>query len=287
VVNNNVAAVGLTKDFPLTVASSSPGLWNGLLGARIVIWNAGNTALASVAGNGTVTASVSKLTFNTATYQVTVTLTYNVANADTGTDFTGMNLFFETGGPGAEMWGIDAWSAVNAATASWFNIPPPQYDLWQGNQVNIAGSLRFADIVQACGIAQNFGILSGPLCCVVSPKIFANVMTEQAALRRYGAERVDSEFQNGSKKLVFNTGAGECEILAHPTQKLGLAHIFCPAEGKRIGATDVTFITRGAGGEQLILESATAPASEMRSYSLTELFFEQPRHNVQLNGITG
>jgi hypothetical protein len=287
VVNNNVAAVGLTKDFPLTVQSSSPGLWNGLLGSRIVMWNSGLTALQSVAGNGTVTASVSKLTFNTATYQVTVTLTYNVANADTATDFTGSNLFFETGGPGAEMNGIDGWASVTTATASWYNIPPPQFDLWCANQVPVNGALRFADIVAACGIAQNFGILSGPLCCTINPKIFANVMTEQAALRRYGAERVDSEFQNGSKKLVFNTGAGECEILAHPIQKLGLAHIFCPAEGKRIGATDVTFITRGAGGEQLILESATAPASEMRSYSLTESFFEQPRHLVQLTGITG
>ena len=101
------------------------------------------------------------------------------------------------------------------------------------------------------------------------------------------AEKVDNEFMNGAKKLVFNTGAGEVELLAHPAQKVGLAHVLCPDEGNRIGASDVDFITRGGGGEQLILESATAPASEMRSYSLTELFFEQPRHLVCGSGITG
>ena len=288
-IDSNAAAVSLTRAYTLTTATSSPGVWNGLLGSRIVFWKSDYSALDSLAGNGVITASVSGMTFDASTYQVVVTLTYNTSsgNTDLTTDFTGDQVFFETGGPGNEMNGIDGWAQVSSTSSSWFNIAPGTYDLWRGNQIAVGGSLRFANIVQGCALAQNYGILSGPLLCVVSPLIFSNVMTEQAALRRYGAEKVDNEFQNGAKKLVFNTGAGEVELMGHPMQKVGLAHICCPEEGKRIGASDITFITRGGGGEQLILESATAPASEMRSYSLTELFFEQPRHNVVLTGITG
>lgn len=289
VIESNAAAVSLNRAYTLTTATSSPGLWNGLLASRIVFWNAGNTALTSLAGNGTITASVYSVSINTTTYQVTVTLAYNTSsgNTDLTTDFTGCNVFFETAGPGNEPWGIDSWSNVSSSTTSWFNIAPTQFELWQGNQVNIAGNYRLSNVISSCGIAQNFGMLSGPLLCIVSPLVFANMITEQAALRRYDVERLPNEFQNGARKLRFNTGAGEVEVLAHPVQKVGLAHICCPNEGKRIGSTDFTFITRNSGNDQLILESATAPASEMRSYSLTEHFFEQPRHLVRNYGITG
>lgn len=286
--STNAAANGLTRAYTITTATSSPGIWNGLLNARVVFWKNDYSALDSLAGNGTIYAYVSAISINASTSQVTLTLTYNTSsgNTDLTTNFSNDQIFFETAGPGSEPNGLDQWSSLTNTSATFANIAPASYELWQANQYAVSGPMKFRNVLETCAVVSSYGILSGPLCVVVHPLTFAGLMTEQAALRRYAAERVKAEFQNGAEKLVFSTGVAEVEVLSHPMQKMGLAHLFCHNEGKRIGSTDMTFITRGEGKERLILESATGPASEMRTYSLTEHFFEQPRHLVQLTGIT-
>ena len=110
--------------------------------------------------------------------------------------------------------------------------------------------------------------------------------TDIAALRQYDSSYKSSKAEAGVRGITFNTSVGEIEILPHPLQCDGKIQIFCPSEALRVGSTDITFIQRGSGGEKLILESATTPAGEMRTMSNQALFIEQPRHVVELSGIT-
>lgn len=124
------------------------------------------------------------------------------------------------------------------------------------------------------------------LCAVVSLKAFSVLNTDLAALRQFDSSYKTSNAQQGVSGITFNTSVGELEILPHPLQCDGKIQIFCPSEALRVGSTDITFIQRGNGGEKLILESATTPAGEMRTMSNQALFLEQPRHLVELSGIT-
>ena len=92
--------------------------------------------------------------------------------------------------------------------------------------------------------------------------------------------------ETGFQSLTYNGPTGPLEILSHAFQKDGQAHIIVEEEIRRIGASDLDFVSRGSNGEKLILEVADSPASEMRLQSHQAIFSEAPRHMVLLDGIT-
>ena len=124
------------------------------------------------------------------------------------------------------------------------------------------------------------------LIAVISPRAFEVINSDVAALRQYDVSYSPAKAENGSSALKFNGQTGPIEIMPHAFQKDGLAHMFCPNEALRVGASDISFITRQGSEDKLILESSTVAASEMRAYSNQALFLAQPRHSVRMAGIT-
>jgi hypothetical protein len=139
-------------------------------------------------------------------------------------------------------------------------------------------------LLEALATPVAFGA-EGDYLAVVSPKAFEVLNTDLAALRM-----LDSSYgkkgQNGFGSITYYFQNGTLEIMAHPLQKDGLCHVFNPAEAKRIGATDLTFITRRGSEDALILELAGSSGAEMRCYVNQALFIEAPRRTSVLAGIT-
>ncbi len=181
------------------------------------------------------------------------------------------------------MAGLSAWANMSG---TWAGIAASTYDLWNANIYSTStGVISFGKLVEAAEMVGAYGTVD-KLVAVTSLKAFSVLNTDIAALRQYDSSYKTSKGEAGVQGITFNTSVGEIEILPHPLQCDGKIQIFCPSEALRVGSTDVTFIQRGSGGEKLILESATTPAGEMRTMSNQALFIEQPRHLVEMSGIT-
>lgn len=267
-------ANGASRAIVLTDASWAAGIWAGEIGATLDLY--------TTAGVKTNANTVTITGINTATKTITVSVT----GADQTLDLTTCPvIFFETASPTSEMAGLSLIAGLNSSSSTLFNISPASYDLWQGNQVGSVGTLTFAKLESALSGPATYG-LQGRAVAVVSPKAFAALGSDLAALRMYDTSYSTELAKNGSKNLAYYTQTGELEIMAHPFQKDGQIVVFVPDETSRVGAQDVDFITRSGNEQKLILESSTSAASEMRCYSNQSVFVSMPRHMVLLTGVT-
>lgn len=267
----------------ITDASWSTGCWAGMVGALIDVYRSDLTSIQTA--NQNTQSIVCKVTAID-TVAKTVKLDYPVARVG----WVANDVLFFAGGKGGtastELAGLDVITRLNASSSAFQNIDPAVYDLWRGNQYSTStGVLSFAKLLEAAGLAASYGLMD-ELVAVISPKAFEVLNSDIAALRQYDVSYKPAQGENGTSGLRFHAQTGIVEVMPHAFQKDGLAHLFAPNESLRVGATDVSFITRQGSEDKLILESSTTAASEMRAYSNQSLFCAQPRHTVLMDGIT-
>lgn len=278
----------------VTDAEWSTGMWAGMVGAYVDVFQSGGTAREANNINTGVTSGATGWcrVSSVDNASKTVTLNYGATMTVAANDV----LMFANGGNGTsvtltttranEMAGLDLITGLNAASGTFQNIATGTYDLWRANQYSSStGVLSFPKLLEAAGLAASYGLMD-ELVAVISPRAFEVLNSDVAALRQYDVSYSPAKAENGASKLVFNGQTGPIEVLSHPFQKDGLAHLFCPNEALRVGASDVGFITRQGSEDKLILESSTVAASEMRAYSNQALFVSQPRHTVRMAGLT-
>lgn len=154
-----------------------------------------------------------------------------------------------------------AWN-VAAGIHKWFSntgsiagIDASTNTVWSPNVIAV-GSLpiTFDQILRLSNRLLSRGMV-GKLLCVLTPRSWSDNMADMsAAVRRTPSEK---KYVLGAEAISFHTGTGEVEIIAHPYQKEGYAHVapLMPTkpEGytkeeldtapiRRIGATDLTFV---------------------------------------------
>ena len=273
----------------ITDAEWSTGIWAGMVGAYVDVYQSDLVTVRQATNVNTgVTSGTTGWCRVSAVDQANKTVTLNYGTARSGWA-AGDVLFFSAGNSvtslASEMAGLDAITRLSASSSTFQNINPATYDLWRANQYSTAtGTLSFAKLLEAAGLVASFGE-TDLLCAVISPRAYEVINSDIAALRQYDVSYSKDTNSNGSAKLKFVSQVGELEIMPHAFQKDGLCHMFAPAEALRVGATDISFITRQGSEDKLILESSTAAASEMRCYSNQGLLVTQPRHTVLMAGI--
>ena len=270
----SVAGSGTTRTWVLTEASWAAGIWGGAKNMTLDVF-AANYSGTKV--NSTAKVIVTNVAIDTRTLTV----------SGNGTDLTaitaGMQIFPETASPTNEFAGIDA---IIRNTGTLFNIDASAYELWKGHVISNVGRISMTQVLAGVARGVEMGLEEDVL-CIVSPKAFEVLNDDVAALRKYDSSYEVKEGVNGVENIRYHGQSGTVEIMPHLFQKDGMAHIIPPNEWKRIGATDLTFITRGANGEEkLILELPNSPYSEMRCYFNGAYFSEAPAHCVVLDGIT-
>lgn len=271
---SSVSGASTTRAWVITDASWSAGIWAGMVGATLDVMTAAATGAKRNSNAAVVVVSVDMA-------NKTVNVSGN--STDLGNIVANDVIFFETHSSTTEFAGLDL---ITRNTGSLFGIDASTYDLWGGNVYSTStGVLSMAKVLEGMSLAASFG-LDQDATLVVSPKCYEVLNADLAALRMFDGSYSESKATNGFATLKYVGQTGSLEILPHPMQKDGLAHLFCPAEAKRIGATDLTFIKRHGTNEALILENSTTAGAEMRVYSHQALFAEAPRHTVVFDGIT-
>jgi len=256
------ATVSAAADTLLTITTSewAPGIWAGAEGMPIEIRNAA----------GTVSRGVSTV------YSVDfLAQTVTTVNAIPGVVAT--DVIWHKGAYGNEFPGIQ--KILTMTTGTLFNINVAEYNLFRGNQYDAsAGALSFTKITQATERAMEKG-LDGKAVCYCNPRGWTNMMSDQAALRKYDGSYKVSVAENGSEKLIFNTLTGAIEIEASIYIKQGYAFILAMDEWCRVGSSDVTF-KRPSQGDEFFRDLSDAAGYELRLWSDQALFTSAPGRNT-------
>jgi len=235
----------------IQTAEWAPGIWAGAEGMPIEIRD---TTGATIRGESTV------VSVNMETRVVTLQSTISgVVSGD---------VIWHKGAYGNEFIGIHK---ILTTSGTLFGINNSTYNLFKGNEYSASsGALTFAKLNLAASRAVEKG-LEGKLVCLINVRAWANLLNDQAALRKYDSSYSKSKLENRSEALTFYAQNGELQITPSIYVKEGYAYMLSVDEWSRVGSTDMTF-KRPGQGEQFFRDLDSAAGYELRLYSDQAVF---------------
>ncbi len=257
-----LAAAASSTTIAIPAAQWAPGIWAGAENMPIDIRD-------SVGGNSrlrTVTA------VNFETKSITVDTAVTLALGD---------VIHHRGAYGKEFAGIHK---IITNTGALFGIDASEYSLWKGNTYDASNApLSFQKLQEAVAKAVEKGLDSN-VTVLVNPEVWADLLTDQAALKIYDSSYSPSKMENGAKELKFHGQNGVIEIVPSIYCKRGFAYVLSMDEWMRIGSTEVTF-RRPGRGDEFFRDVEGAAAYELRCYTDQCVFSHAPGKNVLIQGI--
>ena len=260
-------ASAVTTAVTISTAEWAPGIWAGAEGMPIEIRNAAG--------------STSRGEFKVVSVNMdTRVITLNADAAAAGVVAT--DVIWHKGAYGNEFPGIHKILSLSSGTL--FNIDVGTYNLFRGNIYSAgAAALSFTKLNLAAARAVEKG-LEGPLVAMVNPRAWANMLSDQAALRRYDGSYSAAKMENGGEKLMFHSQNGLIEIEPSIYVKEGYAYLLSIEDWFRVGSTDMTF-KRPGQGEEFFRDLENSAAYELRLYTDQAVFCMRPAANVLITGI--
>lgn len=262
----------------LTAASWATGIWASALGAQIQFFRSDTGALVSSGADSVFTVNVASFTAFTLTITGTTT---GISALDTAIAAVSCNIYFN----GAATNGNTTWvegvglMAIASNVGTLFSISAVTWPLWQGNTYSAAsGPLTFGKLQKAITLPGDKGLM-GEKCTVLVPLTsFSDLLTEQAAARRYGDVK-SKKMDNGADALEFYSPSGTMEIVPHPLMKRGEAVIYPTDSITRIGSSDLTFQLPGTSTDSYLqVPLGDFAGYQVRIWSDNTLFAETPSH---------
>ncbi len=249
----------------ITTAEWAPGIWAGAENMPIEIRSAAGTV-----SRGTSTVRSVDMSAQT------ITLTSMPAGViDT-------DVIWHANAYGNEFPGIHQILSISSGTL--FNIDVGVYNLFRGNTYSAqSGALSFTKLNQAVSRAVEKG-LDSSVYALVNPRAWANMLNDQAALRRYDTSYKAEKVEVGSKGILFHSQNGDIEIEPSIYVKQGYAYVLCLEDWMRVGSTDMTF-KRPGQGEEFFRDLENSAAYELRLYSDQACFCMAPGKNVLITAI--
>jgi len=249
----------------ITTAEWAPGIWAGAEGMPIEIRD---TTGATSKGEFIVSS------VNLDTRVVTLTVS-------PGTLVSG-DVVWHKGAYGNEFPGIH--KILSASSGTLFNIDVGAYNLWRGNSFSASSAaLSFNKLTLAASRAVEKG-LDGRLLALVNPRAWANMMNDQAALRKYDSSYSAAKAENGSKSILFHSQNGDIEIEPSIYVKEGYAYLLSLEDWFRVGSQDMSFKRPGQETE-FFRDLENSAAYELRLYTDQALFCVAPGRQVLVTAI--
>jgi hypothetical protein len=261
-----VGAAAVGSVITIADAEWAPGIWAGAEGMPIDIYDSTLTTLRG----SFVVASV-----DMDAKTITVTTSAQAAGVTTA------DVIFHKGAKDHEFLGIHKILETNSGIM--FNINVGSYNLFKGNTYTVGGALSFTKLTKAAARPVEKG-LDSKLTVFVNPRGWADLLNDQAALRRYDSSYSPVKIENGSKSIVFHSQNGDLEIVPSIYVKEGYAYGLALDEWSRVGSSDITF-KRPGQGEDFFRDLENSAGYEMRLYTDQAVFCAAPGKNVLLTGI--
>lgn len=158
-------------------------------------------------------------------------------------------------------------------TGTLFGISAATYELWKSNFYNVGTSaLTMGKILSASAMSANKGCME-KLICLVPNFTFQALVSDQAALREYGATYSEEKAKNGFKAISFFGASGEIEILPYMYIKEGEFLMFPERWTYILGSSKMAM---ELDGDKMWFDVSTTSDKEMRLFSDMQIFVERP-----------
>lgn len=253
-----------TKAVVITTASWATGIWTGMKGMKLEVYDPTLTTRRGQVGGYY---QIDSVAVSTRTLTMTAKTSAGVAQDAVWTDVSAVavaDVFIPKGSYGKDMAGINK---IVTNTGSLFGIDAATYELWAGNTFS-AGSVAFTFKKLQDAIADAVGKgLDEKATCYVSNRTWANLCADQAALRKYDASYTKAKAENGFRSLLFASQNGELEIMPHSIIKEGEAFIVPTDRFLKIGAQDLSPNVPGRG-EQYFDNATNSSGQSLAGYRL-------------------
>lgn len=250
----------------ITDAEWAPGIWAGAEGMPIDIYDVTGATLRGSFVVSAVDMDAKTITLSTSPVTAGVLATDVIYHKGAfGNEFAGIHKILET------------------TSGTLFNINVGQFNLFKGNSYAVSGPLSFTKLTKAAARPVEKG-LDSKLTVYVNPRGWADLLNDQAALRKYDSSYSPIKTENGSKAIVFHSQNGDLEIVPSIYVKEGYAYGLALEEWLRVGSSDITF-KRPGQGEDFFRDLENSAGYEMRLYTDQAVFCMAPGKNVLLTGI--
>jgi hypothetical protein len=278
------ANAGAVWTATITEASWASGLWKASQGMPIDIFEPDATYPDKPGAAKRTNAGAAIVTVvSGATRQVTITL----ANVSDYAGITVNDVIVPFNAKNNWTSGMDDILTLSAAGANLdvLGINPSQFGLWRANSFS-AGSapMTMTKFIQACAeLSVNAGDPSPfggdgdvgddkqsdePYVFLCSPYTQIDMITDQAALRRFVTPAEAGKLRNGGSALIFDTPVGPVRIVPTSYMKAGKAMFIRPSEWHFIGSSLPTFGIPGKPGDEgLVVDIPGKNGFEVQRYA--------------------
>lgn len=249
----------------VATAEWAPGIWAGAEGMPVEIRSA----------DGLTSRQIAKV--------AAVDMEHRILTLDAAIDASviATDVLHHKGAYGNEFAGIHK---ILSTTGTLFGINAGTYQLFKGNVYDVGGTaLSFTKLNLAAARPVEKGH-DGKLSVMVNPRTWANLLSDQAALRKYDSSYSSAKVENGGKSIMFYSQNGELEIIPSIYVKEGYAFMLNLADFTRVGSQDVSFKRPGLG-DDFVSNVQDAAGFEFRLFTDQALFTSSPGSNVVLKNI--
>ena len=272
---SSVSGSSTTRAWIVTDATWAPGMWSGMKDCPIDVWSA--VSASATQRNTSEDVIITSIDVSAKTINVSGDATDLTACA--AADF----IYFKgarTSTAHKECAGVDK---ILANTSTLFNIDAATYELWKANTRNVNAKISFLGVLNGIGDAVNMG-LEEKAELYVSTKRWNELMSDQAALRRYGASVGKAE--QGFEAVTFYSTNGKTDIISHPFIKESLGYLLPNPDERvyRVGATDITFRRPGSSGN-IFRELTDNAGYELRAFSDQAIALQIPAHSTRYTNL--
>jgi hypothetical protein len=264
----------------ISTATWADGIWAGSINQQLQFYKVSDDTLVSSGADSIFVISAVDPTNRKLTVTGTTT---GISALDTAASGGTLNVYYN-GAHGAEMSGIDK---IVTNTTTLFNIDAASFDLWKAQSYSASsGPLTFSKLQSAVALPVGRG-LDEDVTVLVNHKTWANLLVDQASVRRFDSSWSKSKAENGSESLSFYSQNGKMEVLAHPCVKEGEAFILPLDHFRRIGAgsSDMMFMPQSATNEEYFQYVPGYNSYELRMYSNQAIICELPARTVKVTSI--
>lgn len=269
----------------LSAATWATGIWASSLGAQVQFYRSDTNALVSSGADSVF--QVVGMDFTNYVLTVNGTTT-GITALDIAAAATPLNIGFN-GAFGATfalpVEGVGLF-AIAGNTGTLFSINSQTWPLWQGNTYS-AGSapLSFGKLQKAITLPGDKGLM-GEECTVLVPLTsFSDLLTEQAAARRYGDVK-GKKMDNGADALEFYSPSGTMTIVPHPLVKRGQALLYPTDSITRIGSSELTFQLPGTSTDSYLqVPLGDFAGYQVRIWADNTVFAETPSHMCVISNV--
>lgn len=271
----------------LTAATWATGIWASALGAQVQFYKVSdNTKISSAADSVFQVVGVDfenyVLTISGTTTGITALKAVTV-DSPVALNIAFNGAFGSTFATAVEGVGL---MAIAGNTGTLFSIDASVWPLWKGNTYS-AGSapLSFGKLQKAITLPGDKGLM-GEDCTVLVPLTsFSDLLTEQAAARRYGDVK-GKKMDNGADALEFYSPSGTMTIVPHPLMKRGYALIYPTDSITRIGSSELTFQLPGTSTDSYLqVPLGDFAGYQVRIWADNTIFAETPSHMCVINNV--